>query len=472
MTPPLPPDETPQTPPQRRRLAIAGARGALGRALTARLPAHIDTIGLTRRPDETLSGVDTTRQVDLFSRKETFEGLRDAELAVYAVHQSRFRARLIQARLDDLDVLCADNFGRAAAHHGLSHILYVGCDTPPSATHDLGRTREITDALGAHGVPVITLRLPVILDPHSALTRQALALASRPHPALKPNYLAEIAPIAMRDVVDACLAILANPDAFEGSYALHGPETISFQALVEALAARQDHSPEWRDPGLLSSLTPDPSPVGDEWLDILQELLQTPTHHPRNFPFEARCHRPLSALDGALDACLHPDESAGALARVAPSPAPLPSLVRSVQRLPLPQGRDARWTAHEYVRWLPTALRFLIRATHTHDDAGGSVARFFIGPIPWPILELTLAPEVSAPDRQLFWITGGLLARQPQRGRLEFRQIAHTDRLIVAIHDFEPRLPWVLYRFTQALFHLWVVARFKRHLERLSAPPT
>ncbi|TXD36509.1 hypothetical protein FRC98_11760 [Lujinxingia vulgaris] len=468
MTTPLPPDETSRNARQRRRLVIAGARGALGRALIQRLNPDFDIIALSRRPDETLPGATTTRQVDLFSRKETFEGLRDTELAVYAVHQSRFRARLTQARLDDLDVLCADNFGRAAAHHGLSHIVYPGCDTPPNAAHDLGRTREIADALGAHGVPVITLRLPIILDPQSALTRQALALASRNHPRLQPYYHAETAPIAIGDVIDACAAILANPDAFAGTYGLHGPETLSFKALVEALATRQRHTPEWREPGLLASLTPSSSPVGEEWLDILQELLETPTRHPRTFPFEDSCHRALTPLDDALDACLSPDEDAGELAEVAASPAPLPSLVRSVQRLPLPAGRDARWTAHEYVRWLPTALRFLIRATHTHDESGGSVARFFIGPIPWPILELTLAPQVSTPDRQLFWITGGMLARRSQKGRLEFRQIAHTDRVIVAIHDFEPRLPWVLYRFTQALFHLWVVERFKRHLARLS----
>ncbi|RDV37950.1 hypothetical protein DV096_12650 [Bradymonadaceae bacterium TMQ3] len=469
MITPLPPDETPPADSKRRRLAIAGARGALGRALIARLPHHYNTIGLTRRPDQTLPEVDITRQVDLFSRKETFEGLRDTELAVYAIHQSRFRARLTQARLEDLDVLCADNFGRAAAHHRLSHILYVGCDTPPNAAHDLGRTREITDALGAHGVPVITLRLPIILDPRSALTHQMLALASHARPTLKPYYRAEVAPIAMRDTVDACLAILANPDAFKGSYALHGPRALSFKDLVEALAARQEQSLTWRAPGMVASLAPSPSPVGEEWLDILQELLQTPTRHSRDFPFENVCHRPLTALDDALDACLQPDEDANVPARGAASLPPLPSLVRSVQRLPLPAGRDARWTAHEYVRWLPTALRFLIRATHTHDNEGGSVARFFIGPLPWPILELTLAPEVSASDRQLFWITGGLLARQTRQGRLEFRQIAHTDRIIVAIHDFEPRLPWVLYRFTQAIFHLWVVERFKRHLERLSA---
>ena len=412
----------------------------------------------------------STRQADLFSRKETFEGLRNVELAVYAVHQSRYRARLTQARLDDLDVLCADNFGRAAAHHDISHILYLGCDTPPNAAHDLGRTREIEDSLGAHGVPVITLRLPPVLGPRSALTRQALFLASQARPVEPPHYRAEISPIAMRDVIDACATILHDPDAFEGTYGLHGPAALSFRELVDALAARQHLRPRWRSPSLVSNLSPDPSPVGEEWREILKELLQTPTRHARHFPFESACRRTLTPLNEALDACLVTPDSPTELAR-RPATERESSLVRSVQRLPLPPGRDARWTAHEYVRWLPTALRFLIRATHTHDDDGGSVARFFIGPLPWPILELTLAPEVSAPDRQLFWITGGMLARQPQRGRLEFRQIANTDRLIVAIHDFEPRLPWLLYRFTQALFHLWVVSRFQRHLQRLSSAP-
>ncbi|RAL23074.1 hypothetical protein DL240_09315 [Lujinxingia litoralis] len=363
-------------------------------------------------------------------------------------------------------MLCADNFGRAAAHHGLRHILYLGCDTPPNAAHDLGRTHEIHNALSAYGVPVTTLRLPLVLSPQSPLTRIAQHLAAGPRPTLQANFHACLRPIALADVLAAAEAILTDPARFGDTFNLHGPESLSFKALVERLAEHRGHRLRWRSSGLLHPRASMPASVGVEWRDMLQELLAQPSRHERAFPFEAACKRPLTPLSRALKACAEAPRPAS---RALTHRQGLPSLVRSVQRLTLPPGKDARWTAHEYVRWLPTSLRFLIRATHDTDPDHPSIARFFLGPLPWPLLELTLAPEVSTPDRQLFWITGGLLARPHQPGRLEFRQIPRSDHTIVAIHDFEPRLPWLIYRFTQALMHLWVVHRFERHLRGVQA---
>ena len=73
------------------------------------------------------------------------------------------------------------------------------------------------------------------------------------------------------------------------------------------------------------------------------------------------------------------------------------------------------------------------------------------------------------------YFTGGALARigfEP-RGRLEFREVLSRRCLLAAVHDFRPRLPWRLYRATQAVAHLFVMRLFGRHLARLAErPPT
>jgi hypothetical protein len=58
------------------------------------------------------------------------------------------------------------------------------------------------------------------------------------------------------------------------------------------------------------------------------------------------------------------------------------------------------------------------------------------------------------------------LAKSDTWGRLEFRQVLDEQTLIVAVHDFEPRLPWWIYRSTQAVFHAWIMRRFTRYLLR------
>ncbi|MEL6189364.1 MAG: nucleoside-diphosphate sugar epimerase, partial [Myxococcota bacterium] len=85
----------------------------------------------------------------------------------------------------------------------------------------------------------------------------------------------------------------------------------------------------------------------------------------------------------------------------------------------------------------------------------------------WTLLQLTPAPEFSTPDRQLYLITGGLLARtsdEAYQGRFEFREVLDGQALIAAIHDFQPTLPWYVYNLSQALVHLLVMQGYGRHL--------
>ena len=72
------------------------------------------------------------------------------------------------------------------------------------------------------------------------------------------------------------------------------------------------------------------------------------------------------------------------------------------------------------------------------------------------LLELTLSDDRSFPGRTLFYITSGLLAIAHPKGRLEFRETL-DKYIITAIHDFIPALPWFVYKFTQAIIHLWVM---------------
>jgi hypothetical protein len=44
------------------------------------------------------------------------------------------------------------------------------------------------------------------------------------------------------------------------------------------------------------------------------------------------------------------------------------------------------------------------------------------------------------------------------------RQVLGGRILLTVVHDYEPRLPWLLYVSTQAHFHRWLMHRFANHL--------
>jgi hypothetical protein len=175
------------------------------------------------------------------------------------------------------------------------------------------------------------------------------------------------------------------------------------------------------------------------------------------------------ALDGERRIAAKKHEARAHLAR---SSAPDASgYVVSIQRLPLPAGRDARWIAEEYARWLPRMLRFILKV---HADENFNI-EFHLTGLPGPLLKLKFSPERSTPDRPLYYITGGRLAAEPvpahhrSPARLEFRETPDGKNVMAAIFNFRPSLPWFFYRNTQAIIHLIVMKLFARHLRRWSA---
>ena len=83
------------------------------------------------------------------------------------------------------------------------------------------------------------------------------------------------------------------------------------------------------------------------------------------------------------------------------------------------------------------------------------------------LLKLEYIQNRSDENRQLFYITGGYLTKRTNRGWLEFRSILNDKYIITAIHEFVPRLPWIVYKFTQAKAHLLVMKKFEKHLSNL-----
>jgi len=138
--------------------------------------------------------------------------------------------------------------------------------------------------------------------------------------------------------------------------------------------------------------------------------------------------------------------------------------VRSVQRLPLPAGRNAEWLKDQYLCWLPKFLAPFVKV-----QVEGEHARFSLLSSKLIVLDLALNKQRSSLDRQLLYVVGGLLAASGNKGRLEFRVVLDRKFALAAIHDFKPSLPWSLYRFTQALAHLWVMRNFAKYLAKQSA---
>jgi uncharacterized protein YbjT (DUF2867 family) len=458
-------------------VAIAGATGFVGRALCRELAQGHRVIALSRRPEE-IEGVES-RACDLFDLAQVEAVLTGADVAIYLVHSMLPSARLTQASFADLDLLLADNFARAAAKAGVERILYVGGLVPedgPLSPH-LASRKEVEETLGSRGAALSALRCGIIVGPGSSSLWILVNLVRRLPAMILPRWTESSSqPIALADLVRAVRIVLEEPARFTGAFDLGGPDRMTYRTMLARTAACLGRRRLLLGVPLFTSRLSRlwVSIFGSAPLALVTPLVESLRHDMRIAPnplqeriapeakgFEA-------ALADALDASGRPLPPPSSIRLSTPAKRRMQRArsVRSVQRLPLPTGRDARWAAQEYLRFLPRFMRPWIRVET--DAAGG--ARFFLAGTRLCLLALQLAPG-SEPDRTELEIVGGaLLARsEGPRGRFELREALGGRALLAAIHDYRPALPWPLYQATQARVHLAVMRGFGRRLARSNA---
>ncbi|MCK1977199.1 hypothetical protein LNK15_09035 [Jeotgalicoccus huakuii] len=127
--------------------------------------------------------------------------------------------------------------------------------------------------------------------------------------------------------------------------------------------------------------------------------------------------------------------------------------VRSVQRAPMPSGWTIENIAWYYFGWLDEIVYNFVNTVIENKTV-----YIHLLDNPSPVLILKLNEESSTEDIIIFEIIGGKLRKNiaKKTQRFEFRKLAVTDEFIMALHDYEPSLPWPIYKLTQAPIHLLV----------------
>ena len=468
----------------RPRLVIAGAGGSIGKAVCRELAADYEIVALTRsvarsKLHETDTPV-TWHYCDFFSMRSVQTALTGAEYAIYLIHTRLPTARLDQAVSEDMDLLLADNFARAASRNGVKQILYLGALIPEGEiTSSLIHSRyEIAEVLASHGTPITTLRASLIVGPGSSIVNLLANMVRHAPFVLIPRWaLTQKQPIALIDVLRAMRFCLGNRETFSNDYDIGGETILNFKEIME------DAADVLREKRIILTIPYMPRRIYYWWIRLLDrgahpglvrliiESLQYDVK-VKNNPVQEIIVKdalpPRKALDPYLD---------GDNRNLPPNPRStyqshedtdllMKSRVRSIQQLRRPQNRNAAWVADYYFQWLQ---RFLRPFVLSEVDGAGSCNIYVRFPR-LRILGLTFRPEHSTPGRRMYSITGGLLAKVfgSREARLEFRDILNNRFTIVAIHDFRPFLPWYFYVATQAVMHKFVMRAYQKHLARLA----
>lgn len=458
------------------RIAIAGASGFVGSALVRALEPTHDVIALARSVDGRASSESLSwRACDLFDLSAAERALEGAEVAVYLVHSMMPAAGLTQGRFDDLDLICADNFARAAASRGVRHIVYLGGLLPAEGgarSRHLESRHEVERTLGAYGVPLTTLRAGLVVGAGGSSFGMLARLVERLPVMIAPRWArSRTQPIALDDVVRLLCFAIERRDLAGRAYDVAGPDVVSYADLLrltgEAMGRRTRVLTVPVHTLSLSLL----------WVSVLtgasQALVRPLVESLRHdmlptdgLALQREAGWPATPLREAIEGALRAESASPPRARStkARHRRAADRRVCSVQRLAVSSTRSAASVAAEYMLWLPRFFRPILSVT----VEAGRVCRFFLRPLSRPLLVLELDAHRSGDDRQLFRVVGGLLAGGARGGepRLEMREVLGGSFVLAALHDFVPRLPWLIYRATQARAHVFVMRAFARHLAK------
>lgn len=467
--------------PKRPTVVVAGASGFVGSALLPVLALHYDVVALSRSAATDLPGV-CWQQCDLFSLLQTERALAGADYAIYLVH-SMLPARLTQARFEDMDFILADNFARSAARAGIKQIVYLGGIIPDDTqlSRHLASRLEVERVLAARGVPVTSLRAGLIVGPRGSSFRIVLRLVKRSPVLLCPHWTRSMTqPVGLKDVVNLLPFCLGREEMYGRAFDLGGGEVMSYVELMKRTAAKLGK----RRLILAVPFVPNRLSVWgirmvtNAHRELVSPLVESLRHAmlAHSPTLQERAGIPSQSFDDALDEALLDEETSRQadqhLSR-RDHRSEEGRYVCSIQRLPLPPGRDAEWVTREYARWLPLLFRFFLRV-RVDEQLNLS---FRLAGVKRPLLELSHSAARSSSDRPLYYITGGILAREanPADGRaparLEFRESPDRRSVLAAIFNYRPSLPWWIYRLSQAPIHLLVMKLFAWHLAKQQPLP-
>lgn len=461
------------------KIAIAGATGFIGRNLIDVLLKTTDhsVVLLSRNPGESHSPRLEVRACDLYSILEAENGLDGCDTAIYLVHSMAPRtSRLAQGNFRDFDFLLADNFARAAQNKGVKHIIYVSGIVPLDAhlSRHLSSRYEVEQTLAYRKIPLTTLRCGLVIGTQGSSYQILDRLIDRLPIMILPSWMnTRTQVVYVKDLARIIIEFINDGPSSFGSYDIGGPEIITYKELMLAIEKLKNKK-IWNIP------VPNiPLRLSRYWVQLIAGVPKTLVYplieslrHEMLCNAEHRLPRwiqtPFTPLNEALKS-IQTDESPKLPVQFHREKVEVLTEVQSVQRLCLPDEWTSRDVATAYLRWLPHFMRTWIYAKQEMNNV------FFYFYF-WrkPLLVLSLSVERSFLERQMFFITAGALVNVTTRGRLEFVEGVDKTFVIAAIHRFRPKLPWYIYRFTQAIVHVWVMRQFQKYLlykHTRQAPP-
>ncbi|PTE80954.1 NAD-dependent epimerase/dehydratase family protein [Staphylococcus cohnii] len=447
-----------------KKILLTGASGYIGSHLMNKLKDNYEIIAISRNIENKSNEHNVTwKAADLFDLNEITEVMEDIDIAIYLVHSMMPSAKLTQASFEDMDALLADNFAKAASYNKVQHIVFMSGLIPN--TNELSphlRSRlECEQILGSYGVPVSTLRAGLIIGSKGSSYPILKKLVERLPGLLLPKWAYNTTlPVAIDDVIDGLYKIVErNPNENE-SIDIGGPSHMTYKDLFKQTAEVLDKRlptidlpiiPIWLSKYWVKLISGVPKEMVYPLMDsLIHDMIRNDENIVKDIYIGKIDYK--ESVRNALEEETKTQKK-GKSSRKGDI-----KDVRAISRVVLPKDVNMIQLAESYANFLNRITLNVVNSDFNEDNFTISVPC-----LNKDLLLLSKDFKASNNERILYRIVGGDFALDSDGGnaRLEFRRLPNSDACIIALQEYEPTLPWWVYKYTQAKVHKSVMNLFK-----------
>lgn len=447
-----------------KKILLTGASGYIGSHLMNKLKDNYEIIAISRNIENKSNEHNVTwKAADLFDLNEITEVMENIDIAIYLVHSMMPSAKLTQASFEDMDALLADNFAKAASYNKVQHIVFMSGLIPNTSelSPHLRSRLECEQILGSYGVPVSTLRAGLIIGSKGSSYPILKKLVERLPCLLLPKWAYNTTlPVAIDDVIDGLYKIVErNPNENE-SIDIGGPSHMTYKDLFKQTAEVLDKRlptidlpiiPIWLSKYWVKLISGVPKEMVYPLMDsLIHDMIRNDENIVKDISIGKIDYK--ESVRNALEEETKTQKK-GKSSRKGDI-----KDVRAISRVVLPKDVNMIQLAESYANFLNRITLNVVNSDFNEDNFTISVPC-----LNKDLLLLSKDFKASNNERILYRIVGGDFSLDSDGGnaRLEFRRLPNSDACIIALQEYEPTLPWWVYKYTQAKVHKSVMNLFK-----------
>ena len=447
-----------------KKILLTGASGYIGSHLMNKLKDNYEIIAISRNIENKSNEHNVTwKAADLFDLNEITEVMEDIDIAIYLVHSMMPSAKLTQARFEDMDALLADNFAKAASYNKVQHIVFMSGLIPNTSelSPHLRSRLECEQILGSYGVPVSTLRAGLIIGSKGSSYPILKKLVDRLPGLLLPKWAYNTTlPVAIDDVIDGLYKIVERQPNKNESIDIGGPSHMTYKDLFKQTAEVLDKRlptidlpiiPIWLSKYWVKLISGVPKEMVYPLMDsLIHDMIRNDENVVKDISIGKIDYK--ESVRNALEEETKTQKK-GKSSRKGDI-----KDVRAISRVVLPKDVNMIQLAESYANFLNRITLNVVNSDFNEDNFTISVPC-----LNKDLLLLSKDFKASNNERILYRIVGGDFALDSDGGnaRLEFRRLPNSDACIIALQEYEPTLPWWVYKYTQAKVHKSVMNLFK-----------